>query len=662
MTTVITERPPDADRPLAAALNSGGAVAGRMPDFEERPEQIAMARNVEAAFEQNSHLVAEAGTGVGKSFAYLIPSIARAVATGEKIIVSTNTIALQEQLYHKDIPFLKTALPTEFMAQLMKGRSNYICLRRLERALRKKRTLFEDAEAGELQRIASWAEETTDGTRSDIDPEPDWRVWNEISSDKDACLGRSCPCKRDCFYNAARDRARRADILIVNHHLFFADMALRVAGSGLLPPFSRVVLDEAHTVESVATEHMGIRITEYMIAYFLDRLYNPAKGRGFLAGYADSTALELLADIRQRTAVFFDELSDVFENRLPSNGRIREGDALPNPVGPMLSALSNELAGLAGRMESQEDEMELANFAARAAGLACELDAFTAHKIGNAVYWLEPEGKRRKLTMKCSPIDVSDVLRKTLFAETPSVILTSATLTVPGAGDFAYLKRRLGIDRTLELAVGSPFDYKNSVVMYLSRRLPDPSDKENFFDALVRTIPEYIRKTDGKAFVLFTSYGLMRRVYVAVRPALEAAGIKALMQGEGMSRNRMLDFFRANRDSVIFGTSSFWQGVDVPGDALSNVIIPKLPFDVPDHPLIEARTEEIRKNGGSPFFEYSVPEAAIRFKQGFGRLIRRKTDKGIFVVLDSRILTRGYGRVFLKSIPECKVVIADRDE
>jgi ATP-dependent DNA helicase DinG len=644
-------------------LGPGGAIARRLPRYEHREEQLAMAQAVARAIERPGHLVVEAGTGVGKSFAYLVPAIQATADKKTKVIVSTHTIALQEQLLGKDIPFLRSVMPQEFTAVLVKGRSNYISLRRLEVAIKRQDLLFQKPEEiDQLATLRMWSRRTTDGSRSDLDFRPLPGVWDAVQSEDGNCLGRHCPHHAECFYFKARRRMWTANVLIVNHALFVTDLALRADGPGFLPEYQVAVLDEAHTLEAVAGEHMGVQLSSTGIDYSLARLYNGRSGRGVLAAHAKhlgeairqaQKTRDVAEDFFSRAAAWYQSQPDGF------NGRLRQ------PVG-WSEFLCEELRRLAAAIdrgsraiEKPEDRIELVAAEERCTLLANQVAGWLRQSDGDAVYWVEVEQKTRlRVRLAAAPLDVGPSLRNLLFTERDTCVLTSATLCVGSPPRFDFFQSRIGLTAAETLALGSPFDYPNQVSIHLPRNLPDPSDQPNDFEQeAIRAVAHYLERTHGKAFVLFTSYKMLDVTARALTPWLARRNIALLSQGDGMPRSKMVDAFKADVDSVIFGVDSFWQGVDIPGEALSNVIITRLPFSVPSHPLLEARLEEIRRRGGNPFRDYQVPEAVIKLKQGFGRLIRTRSDRGIVVILDPRVLTKPYGRIFLNSLPECPRIV-----
>jgi ATP-dependent DNA helicase DinG len=648
-------------------LGPKGYIARRLPNYESRDEQLEMATAVAEAIALKTHLVVEAGTGVGKSFAYLVPAILAAGQTAEgekrkKIVVSTHTISLQEQLIGRDIPFLNAVLPIEFSAVLVKGRSNYVSLRRLQGAFEKSNVLFgEDEEQSQIRRLREWSRVTTDGSLADIDFRPLGAVWDEVRSEHGNCLGRRCPSHEDCFYYKARRRVWNADVLVVNHALFFSDLALRREGASVLPDYDVVILDEAHTLEAVAGDHLGITVTSGQVNYLFNKLYNDRANKGLLLLHELSEAQRLVLRLRSLFTEFFADIRDWKAEHVGSNGRLREPCPIPDVISPEMHALASMIRTYADkRVPQEEQKIELTAAADRVDGLAQSLTGWMKQRFDDSAYWIEEtQGRTPAMSLLCSPIEVGPTLRDELFGKVPTVILTSATLTV-GQQDFSFFKTRVGLTKADEVKLGSPFDYAKQATLILADKMPDPTEQaKQFEEACLERIQRYILHTDGRAFVLFTSYKMLKACADRLTGWFAQHNYLLLTQGMGQNRSLMLDRFRQDGRAVLFGTDTFWQGVDVPGDALQNVIITKLPFSVPDHPLLEARVERIRERGGNPFMEYQVPEAAIKLRQGFGRLIRSKTDTGVVVILDPRIRTKYYGRIFLESLPKARVVIDD---
>ncbi len=649
----------------SSILGPDGAVARRLKNYEVRDQQLEMSHAVAKAIEDGGHLVVEAGTGVGKSFAYLVPAIMAAVEMKKKIVVSTHTIALQEQLLSKDVPFLRSVMPHEFSAVLVKGRANYVSLRRLEVAIKRQATSFQGPDdLDQLAEMRIWSERTKDGTRSDLDFRPSPAVWDAVQSENGNCLGRQCPRHKDCFYFKARRRVWTANLLIVNHALFVSDLALRASGFGLLPDYDVAVFDEAHTLEAVAGEHLGLQLSNLGVDYTLSRLYNERTRKGTLVFHRMAEAIEQLRRVRTASDDFFEAIAQwQAKQGAGGNGRVRQPIGLSDTLAEELRKLGTAIDRGAEDVEEMDSRIELSSAAERCEGLAMQVQSWVRQTAEEQVYWIESENKgRRRIRLASAPLDVGPALRKTLFEQVPTCVLTSATLCVGSPPRFDFLKSRLGLTRAETLALGSPFDYPRQAKIHVARNLPDPSaEPQDYERQAITAIAHYLERSQGKAFVLFTSYKMLDAAARALTPWLARRNIAVFAQSDGMPRSKMVEAFKADVDSVIFGADSFWQGVDVPGEALSNVIIVRLPFSVPSHPLLEARLEAIRRRGGNPFVEYQIPEAVIKLKQGFGRLIRTRTDQGIVAILDPRVLTKPYGKTFLSSLPDCPRIV-DHDD
>jgi ATP-dependent DNA helicase DinG len=639
---------------------SENGLLSKAQNFEFRPQQQEMAVAVARALEEDRHLVVEAGTGVGKSLAYLVPAVLFALEQHKKAIISTHTINLQEQLLHKDIPILKKVLPVEFEAALMKGRQNYICPRRLERALQSSKELFTGPETNELQRIAEWASKTRDGTLSDLSIEPDPKVWAQVCSEAHICTQKTCGQNPRCFYQQARKRLLAADVIVLNHTLLFMllgspdEQAERE--SGYLFPDDFIIFDEAHTVEQVASKQIGIGVSQYGLRSTIQRLYNVRTRKGLFTVMRDAEGVRLAAELIDDVEKFFDAVESKSDFRKGREFRVRDVDLVSDTITGRLVALQARITEVVKRTDDDIIKAELQEFARRIRDAREGIAIFLEQAAPQHVYWVERTGKTAQfLSLNAAPIDLAPVLRRMIFRDNCCCVMTSATLAV-GRADLAYFRERIGATEAQPLQLGSPFDFQKQMKIFVVQKMPDPRDA-GYHKELERWIAHFVEKTDGSAFVLFTNYRDMQQLAGEMQKSFVEQGMNLLVQGGGAPRTKLLEQFKSTPRSVLFGTDSFWGGVDVPGEALSNVIITRLPFAVPDTPLIEAKLELVQERGGDAFTEFSLPEAILKFRQGVGRLIRTKTDRGIVVILDNRIVTKPYGRAFMQALPKCPVEI-----
>jgi ATP-dependent DNA helicase DinG len=595
----------------------GGTLSQRLEDYEFRPSQVRMAQAVHRALEDQNHVIIEAGTGTGKTLAYLLPALLH----GRRILVSTGTKTLQDQIFYKDIPLLESVLGRPIRAAYLKGRNNYLCRLKLETLHAE--GLFSTRELRSFKAILAWAAETETGDRAELGSVgDDSDLWSRMDARRDRCLGTKCKDYERCFLTQVRQKAMEADLVVVNHHLFFADLAIRKSDvAAILPDYAAVIFDEAHELEDIATDYFGFHVSNFRLAEFIH----------------DAGKLE--ADV---------ELVSRASNRFFGGFALLRDGRHPIPKLEGIDALIGSLQDARRSIKQMKDfSGEYEALARRAGELESELEIFRSGKLDNYVSWIER--RDRGVFLEACPVDVSGMLQEKLFARIPTCVLTSATLTV--AESFAYMRERLGLNESRELALATEFNVQKQAVLYVPKSMPDYRHP-SYVARAAEEIREVLRASNGRAFILFTSYKQMETLYEALAHDLP---FPCMIQGKGGGKSRLLDQFKLTPNAVLFATASFWQGVDVKGDALSAVIIDKLPFQVPSDPLVAARSARIQRQGGNAFSEYQVPNAILRLKQGLGRLIRSTTDRGILAVLDNRLSTKSYGRLFMASLPDYQV-------
>jgi ATP-dependent DNA helicase DinG len=614
-------------------FSRGGTLSKWHPNYEFRPGQVEMAEAVESSLADKRHLIVEAGTGTGKTLAYLVP----ALLSGKRIVVSTGTKNLQEQLFFKDVPFLQQHFSRPLKVCYMKGRNNYACRQKIYDA-EKEPVLDGLQELTDFQIIREWEKTTEFGDRAEIKTLPEGSTaWAKVDARTDLCSGQKCPNYERCFITLMHQRALESDIIIVNHHLFFADLSLRDENyeGGILPEYHAVVFDEAHEIEDVAGQYFGVSISNYRF----QELRRDIAVIGRMKKFGTPELDRVLERLDELSTQFFGLFGEA-ERRVAFQGREAFREDNEDLYTSLLAAI--DLIGSHLKLLKNPPEEILPLFR-RATELSDGLRFLMEEDDERYVYWIEKRG--RGCFLQATPIEVSGIVAEKLFQRVETVVLTSATLAV--AGGFEYVEKRLGLDNARTLVVPGHFDYQKQSLLYVPQHLPDPRTPA-FTKMAAEEVARILEHSRGRAFVLFTSYQQMRLVYDKVSLEVD---YPTLLQGTG-PRSALLDEFRTTPNCVLFATSSFWQGVDVPGEQLSCVIIDKLPFAVPNDPVVNARIECIRKNGGNPFYDYQIPQAAIALKQGFGRLIRSKTDRGVLVLLDNRITKQRYGQVFFDSLPD----------
>ena len=669
----------------AAYLEDGGALSQSVEDYEARPEQIDFLKAVCSSFNKDNITIAEAGTGVGKSFAYLIPAFKWAEQNRERVIISTGTINLQHQLLEKDIPVIQKLLGSKLKAVLVKGRQNYICLRRFNDRLQEAGLFDNEAD---FKAIEKWLEVTKTGERSDLSFFPTWELWSDICSESESCLGIKCPYRDRCFVIKSRKEATGASIIVVNHHLLFSDMEARMEddfnGTSILPNYSRVIFDEAHNLENAATSYFSQSVNKGYILKVMHQIYRRVKERvfgiyRFWSYYTEQK--EKLESIPQQIAVIISRTDDL-EKVIQANVLMNDNSSVLDMRSEAINAadiyeavgnLRNEINDLFNIVTDIHEELskmpdkevkndkrmyETSIVKSKLSGIISMLNDFIADQE-TCINYIEKGKKYSSLFI--APLSVSETLREIIFNKLSNVVLVSATLSVNKS--FEFYATRIGlhdVERPVARFIfDSPFEYKKNVLLSVPSDLPEPKSAD-YSQKLSDLIKNVLIISEGKGLVLFTSYSMLKTVYDLVRDDFSNAGITLFKQGDDDNKKLLGNFF-INKNSVLFATDSFWEGVDVPGESLSVLIICRLPFKVPSDPVIKARMELIEKNGGNSFMEYSLPEAVIKLRQGFGRLIRRKSDRGVILITDTRILSKFYGKIFFNSLPETRRDITSSD-
>ena len=688
-------------------FEENGIIAQNFKDFEFRKEQLSMAKHIEEGINSEKKIVVEAGTGTGKTLAYLIPAIEWAVTNGKRVIISTNTINLQEQLLNKDIPMLQKIMEKKFKYALVKGRGNYLCNRKyynIKSGKNKEILELSEEQQNHLRIILEWGRETTTGDKSELNIEPDYTVWEMFQSESDLCFP-GCPHRDECFFFKARDEKKRADILIANHHIFFSDLAIKKqigfnSDYSILPEYKMAVFDEAHNVEKVARDYFSYEVSRYSFVKIMNKILNVAKLKdenlkentklfeiektiGQLKEIISiiknseiiesQEALEIINNKFIKTHIglynyglkYFERLVEVFSKGQNGNIsiRIKKDDVATENYFKMINdfrenltlefieylKISKKIKDLISEIDDSTGKInEFLKYLERAEGFFDNFQFINKFEDENFIYWIEINERKNNAKLVATPLKVDGELSENLYDNLKQIIFTSATLSV--GNNFDYFKKSIGLfEETYDKIIKSPFDYDKQMKVYIPKGLPNPNTPE-FMDYIQEIIKKFIEKTQGRTFVLFTSYKMLNYVYYSMKDELEASGISLFIQGM-YPRTKLVDIFKKSKAPVLFGTDSFWEGVDVKGEQLSSVIIVKLPFKVPSDPVTEAIIETFEQEGKNSFLEYQIPESVIKFKQGIGRLIRSKEDKGIITILDNRVITKFYGKYFLESIP-----------
>ncbi|WP_300360702.1 helicase C-terminal domain-containing protein [Fusobacterium sp.] len=687
-----------------------GIISQNFKEFEFREEQLSMARHIQEGINQEKKIIVEAGTGTGKTLAYLIPSIEWAVTNEKRVIISTNTINLQEQLLNKDIPMLQKIMEKKFKYALVKGRGNYLCNRKyfnVKSGKNKEILEFSPEQKNQLIEILNWGKETNTGDKSELNIEPDYTVWELFQSESDLCFS-GCPHREECFFFKARDEKKRADILIANHHIFFSDLAIKKeigfsSDYSILPEYGMVVFDEAHNVEKVARDYFSYEVSRYSFVKSMNKILNVSKLKdeninsdiklfetnekikviGQLkdiisiiekTDFDEKSELEDIIDkdfIKEHISLFnygikyFERLIEIFSKGQNGNisVRIKKDDIATDGFLKLLDDFrenfnleftrylrtAKKIKDILSDVEDASGKVnEFLKYIERIESFYENFQFINKFEDEEFIYWVEVNERKNNSKLVATPLKVDMELSENLYDNLKQIIFTSATLSV--SENFEYFKKSIGLlEETYDKIIKSPFDYDKQMKVYIPKGLPDPNSRE-FADYIQEIIKVFLEKTGGRTFVLFTSYKMLNYVYYSMREELEESGITLFIQGM-YPRTKMVEIFKKSKAPVLFGTDSFWEGVDVKGDQLSSVIIVKLPFKVPSDPVTEAIIETFEQEGKNSFLEYQIPESIIKFKQGIGRLIRSKEDKGIITILDNRVITKTYGKYFLESIP-----------